>query len=152
MCGATRQWLPAAAHSLIHKAPQGPHGTTLMQGMCQGGPVATGAAPLHDLCMILPKADHQHHHWQVPLCAADSICAVQRGVCMQVQEQHRLVSCSGRGFVADIWCTNNAPFGDAFTACVQLCGVAVGSDSSRLRISMEVRVRAMCACCAACVG
>jgi hypothetical protein len=69
----------------------------------------------------------------------------------RVWEEHRLLERSSAGWVAQVECHNDAPKGDCFAAHVQLCGVRVSSDSSRLRISMQVGV-GVCVTCAAAVA
>lgn len=53
-------------------------------------------------------------------------------------EDHRLLVKQDGGFVVQHICTNNAPKGDCFRALIQICGVYLTSNSSRLRISMKV--------------
>lgn len=55
-----------------------------------------------------------------------------------VWEEHRLVQKEAGGWRVDITCRNDAPKGDSFEAHVQMCGVYVGSNTSRLRVSMQV--------------
>lgn len=57
---------------------------------------------------------------------------------LQVWEEHRLLVKQDGGFVAQQICTNNAPKGDCFRALIQICGLYVTTNSSRLRISMKV--------------
>lgn len=55
-----------------------------------------------------------------------------------VWEEHRLVTKEAGGWVVQITCKNDAPKGDCFEAHVQMCGVYVNSNTSRLRVSMQV--------------
>lgn len=56
-----------------------------------------------------------------------------------VWEEHRLMVKEAGGWVVQIICKNDAPKGDCFEAHVQMCGVYVSEQSSRLRVSMQVR-------------
>jgi hypothetical protein len=68
-----------------------------------------------------------------------------------VWEEHRLVDKAPGGWVVQQICRNDAPKGDCFEAHVQLCGVSVAPNCSRLRVSMQVRLRGCVMSCYACV-
>lgn len=78
----------------------------------------------------------------------------------QVWEEHRLLVKEAGGWVVLLVCTNDAPKGDCFEAHVQICGVYVDRNTSRLRVSMQVgrgphskcASRAGCRACTTTIG
>jgi hypothetical protein len=56
-----------------------------------------------------------------------------------VWEEHRLMVKEAGGWVVQNICKNDALKGDCFEAHVQMCGVYVSEQCSRLRVSMQVR-------------
>lgn len=64
-----------------------------------------------------------------------------------VWEEHRLMVKEDGGWVVLLICKNDAPKGDCFEAHVQICGVYVNSNTSKLRVSMEVGTPYYDTCC-----
>lgn len=92
--------------------------------------------------------------WRAPSAAAAFSCMRVRDVSYtkrlniplplapdkcHVWEEHRLLTREAGGWVVQVVCKNDAPKGDCFEAHVQMCGVYVNSNDSRLRVSMQVR-------------
>lgn len=64
----------------------------------------------------------------------------------QVWEEHRLLAKDAGGWVVLLVCTNDAPKGDCFEAHVQICGLYVDRNTSKLRVSMQVGAAAAQGC------
>jgi hypothetical protein len=113
--------LVISANSDLMKAHNAAHGITEMSV----GPWRAGAG-----CLRVRDVSYTKK-LNIPLPLAPEKC--------HVWEEHRLIMKEPGGWVVLINCKNDAPKSDCFEAQVQMCGVYINGNTSKLRVSMQVR-------------